>query len=173
MCLCPWTSRVTGRHDKMQGNPSCDIISAESGALCTAACLYTFVGTPLSQIGRAVFVDSWSEEPLNSNFSGRCCLDCLGHNKKCDLRKPGVLIYRVDIIIVSRKGNTSALAKRTLEEGSEQTRNMCQLGETGPVYCSKTLGFFTLGCTDMDVSVQICLWDSLTSTLWNGVLVCV
>ena len=46
----------------MQGNPSCDIIPAESGALCAAACLYTFVGTPLSQIGRVVFVDSLPQE---------------------------------------------------------------------------------------------------------------
>lgn len=47
----------------MQGNPSCDIIPAESGALCAAACLYTFVETPLAQIGRVVFLDSLSQEP--------------------------------------------------------------------------------------------------------------
>ena len=83
------------------------------------------------------------------------------------------MFYRVDIIIACRKGNTSALAKRTLEEGSEQTRNMCQLGETGPEYCFKTLLFFRVSSANMDVSVRICFGDCVTSTLWNGVLMCV
>ena len=96
---------------------------------------------------------------------------CLGHRKKRVLREHGVLFYRVDIIIVSRKGNTSALATRTLEEGSEQTRNMCQLDETGPQYYFKTLVFFRVSCINMDVSVRISLWDCSTSTLWNGILV--